>query len=608
MARAHSTFFSLVAPSTCPTRTQPVILALSIVSSRPSKITRRKNHLRPKILKILNPKPVVPLPPQEPSPPLEPAAPIPCPQSTEENELLSVEAPSEETHGEVDAADATEEAEDLEDLQVSEATIEPKDVSGKVSASDIFKFGGVCFLGAIVYQAILSVLFIMNYDSRTKDGNFEVNGSEKRDLLLNGNGNSEPVTGSNVLRVMGQAVRQKKIEEIKLMARKARRIERMEKKKKKNEEEEEDGDDEDVDYESDDDLSYASSPKPGIEREIGARLMKLQNRINGNKDAHKNAHEGNEQLMFKKKLKYKYPSIKATKTPKGFPGTRDHKAPDAKDRNSEVRREVVSSVSDDIHHAQISHEDKPVIEQDDEIRESTPSVPLKERGESVAQESEAILNNGKNLERNLETPKPGVKTTNANNSGVWKTSFGLSGVELKQSREPRKQNSESFVEEKQDTDPSFEKDVLQNINGSSRNGLARKKTETDTWWLNLRYVLVILMQGGVNGGTKGIYSVKIGSKGQDQSEDSYIVAFEDHADANNFCFLLESAFKELGDFSADAVPMTIQELKKEILSRGKQVVVVKKRQLQLFAGQPLGDAEKALCSLIEHDQNVITSR
>ncbi|QHO50859.1 uncharacterized protein DS421_1g25930 [Arachis hypogaea] len=418
MARAHSTFFSLVAPSTCPTRTQPVILALSIVSSRPSKITRRKNHLRPKILKILNPKPVVPLPPQEPSPPLEPAAPIPCPQSTEENELLSVEAPSEETHGEVDAADATEEAEDLEDLQVSEATIEPKDVSGKVSASDIFKFGGVCFLGAIVYQAILSVLFIMNYDSRTKDGNFEVNGSEKRDLLLNGNGNSEPVTGSNVLRVMGQAVRQKKIEEIKLMARKARRIERMEKKKKKNEEEEEDGDDEDVDYESDDDLSYASSPKPGIEREIGARLMKLQNRINGNKDAHKNAHEGNEQLMFKKKLKYKYPSIKATKTPKGFPGTRDHKAPDAKDRNSEVRREVVSSVSDDIHHAQISHEDKPVIEQDDEIRESTPSVPLKERGESVAQESEAILNNGKNLERNLETPKPGVKTTNANNSNV----------------------------------------------------------------------------------------------------------------------------------------------------------------------------------------------
>ncbi|MED6106483.1 hypothetical protein PIB30_005115 [Stylosanthes scabra] len=414
MARAHSTFFSLVAPSTSHTPTPPFIPASSLAPSRPLKITRRKNYLRPKILKTLIPKPpIVPLPPQEPSPPPETATPVPCPESTEENELLSVEVPSEETHGEDEAADATEEAEDLEDLQVSEATIQPKDFFGKVSASDIFKFCGVCFLGTIVYQTILSVFFIMNYDSRPKDGNLEVNGSEKRDLSLRGNG-----IGSNVIHVMGQVMKEKKIEEIKSMAKEARRIERMEKKELEEEEEEE----EDVDYESDDDnLSYGSSPKPGIEREIAARLMKLQNKINGDKhtsasgvarNGNKNANQGNEQLTFKKKLKYKSPSIKATKTPKGFPGTPDRRAPDAKNRNSEVRRKAVS---DAIDHAQISHEDKPVTEQDEKIQGSISSIPLKESGESVAQESKAILNNEKDLERNLETPKSGVNTTNTNN-------------------------------------------------------------------------------------------------------------------------------------------------------------------------------------------------
>ena len=66
------------------------------------------------------------------------------------------------------------------------------------------------------------------------------------------------------------------------------------------------------------------------------------------------------------------------------------------------------------------------------------------------------------------------------------------------------------------------------------------------------------MQRGSNGGAKGLYSLKFTSEEQDQSDDSYTVAFEDHADANNFCFLLETFFKDLGDFSADAVPMSIQ--------------------------------------------------
>ena len=59
-------------------------------------------------------------------------------------------------------------------------------------------------------------------------------------------------------------------------------------------------------------------------------------------------------------------------------------------------------------------------------------------------------------------------------------------------------------------------------------------------------------------GTSGLFSVKINSQVQDDNDYSYTVAFEDHADANNFCLLLESFFEDLGDFSADPSPMLVQ--------------------------------------------------
>lgn len=55
-----------------------------------------------------------------------------------------------------------------------------------------------------------------------------------------------------------------------------------------------------------------------------------------------------------------------------------------------------------------------------------------------------------------------------------------------------------------------------------------------------------------------LYSLKISSQTQEQRSSSYIVAFEDHADANNFCFLLESFFEDLGEFSADIIPLPIK--------------------------------------------------
>lgn len=57
-------------------------------------------------------------------------------------------------------------------------------------------------------------------------------------------------------------------------------------------------------------------------------------------------------------------------------------------------------------------------------------------------------------------------------------------------------------------------------------------------------------------GGEGLYTLK--SSPSTEDEISYTVAFEDRADANNFCYLLESFFEGLGDFKADVVPLTVK--------------------------------------------------
>lgn len=64
----------------------------------------------------------------------------------------------------------------------------------------------------------------------------------------------------------------------------------------------------------------------------------------------------------------------------------------------------------------------------------------------------------------------------------------------------------------------------------------------------------------------GLFTLKIPSKTQDAEESTYTVAFEDHVDANNFCYLLESFFEELGNFTADIVPLPTKVRYKFLIS------------------------------------------
>lgn len=74
------------------------------------------------------------------------------------------------------------------------------------------------------------------------------------------------------------------------------------------------------------------------------------------------------------------------------------------------------------------------------------------------------------------------------------------------------------------------------------------------------FVKVILIQRDSNTESpKALYRLNFTSKQREQGNDFYTVAFEDQADANNFCFILESFFEDLDDgFSAIVFPMSIQ--------------------------------------------------
>lgn len=133
-----------------------------------------------------------------------------------------------------------------------------------------------------------------------------------------------------------------------------------------------------------------------------------------------------------------------------------------------------------------------------------------------------------------------------------------------------------------------------------QSGRFKKTRSGSEWWTKLPYVLVILMEKSDDGDkVSGLYTLK--SSSGEESESPHIVAFQDRGDATNFCYLLQLYFEDLGDFSIDVVPLSMKELKEAMESNTKRVIVVKKGQLQLFAGQPISEVEAALRSLMEQD-------
>ncbi|KAA8548940.1 hypothetical protein F0562_000624 [Nyssa sinensis] len=634
MARAHCATGSFLLPfaNTTPIRRKPLVLLSSSISTpSPSKLTKRKNHLRLKLLKTLT-------------------KPYPIPLNLEEvltNPIIPVESPHEQqTESPSDqlphdscpgvAVEVPKEFPSNE-IQLSEISDAAGVLEGSVSnfsTRSVIKFG-LFFVGAFVFQTICAVWILgsahsdhnnenLGSEDKTRGLELEMNQTNKAKLNFLVNGSDNSFHGKLGFKQggivhMDESELENKIAEIRQMARDARESERLETKANG--------------------LDDNDDVKTGIEKEVDSRMVKLRKKLEntGDKspvssvsylrkdDKFENsvkkdgleAKEANGPLMFKEKHKFRSPLNNPSNKPKGFRGSTDHSV--TKIKNSEKQMTGNESVGDgldsldkehqlDLPNAKLQGNISMVLEEDAGKTQSieaskssqTPQKKLglgKERGKTKL---------GKKMGPDRSEPRTGILQESGSGRPL------VEDVESTKSSQLVSLNSQSPAKENQDTttisnklDVSSRNDSLKGreVGRKQATNLARDNksdTKTDLWWLSLPYVLAILMRRGHEGeGPRGLFTLKINSHAKDDHDSSHTVAFEDRGDATNFCYLLQSFFEDLGDFNADIVPLSTKELDEEVKSNAMKVIVVRKGQLQLYAGQPLTDVEMALLSLVK---------
>ncbi|GKV31496.1 hypothetical protein SLEP1_g40182 [Rubroshorea leprosula] len=554
----------------------------------PSKLTKRKNFLRPKILRTLT-KPF-------PSSPTNPLTPVVSPERKPEDATDS-EPVSDQIPGEI-----VEEANEVEEFQVSEISAvagENNGSFGMFSAKSVLKFG-FYFIGVFILQTIFAALLMGNANTEQKDSDLGSSERNKRrgKYVLDKNGKFGS-NSSNVI-YLDEPELEGKIEEIRAMAREAREARKAEQKELKGSNEEGDIVDEALNFKE----------RAGIQREIDARLDRLEKRLNSKREKLPGSYlssldrlnngedaeteEMNTRLMVKKKFKFKDPDMNSGNNVKGFPGSEDGKMSKCRKSGSIAR---ITSGTVEV----------------DWIKE--------EAGQGKAGAKAASENLSSLQSDGDKTEKREKKTGAAANrfGTVQESSQGSSSTKGMDSRKLSDlgiQNPKDFTQENLDAGKKSDKHTLRVTNGHAKQQREvgkkppAKKFEDrpsdnkkDLWWLNLRYVFAILMRGVLDGEeTKGLYTLRSTSQVQDESKSPLTVAFEDRGDADNFRYLLESFFEDLGDFTADVVPLSVKELHEVVGVHPKNVIVVKKGQLKLYAGQPIAEVENALYTLVAENQ------
>lgn len=542
-------------PPAAPLPGKSRIVSSSLPSSFPSRV-RRTNHLRQKILKTLENKPY--------------------PDTDTSNRKITPISIEESVQKQVI---------EYEQLTVTETTGFIDEILARVSTKSFGKIG-LYLVGAFVFQTICAVVIFgsSNLDDEDDD-NLSSDGNKKarvRRLKSEPKSKSEP----NLLLDVNRNVTETdefemddRIVEIQQMAREAREIEKMEARRKGLVEE---GDD-DVDIDIDHDLI----DKTVKEKEVDARLMKLRKSLEGDYEKPPlkfPTNEGGEgvsvanqafdSLMFKKKQKYKSPSIDSGDKPKGFTGSKDSHG---------VNGSLINgiSASDDVS----SDNGVDILDKSEQVGLPNGNVSeisvVTRVDDNKEQEPKAGTSNKPKLDKQAGEAEKLGKSSN------------------QETRKPRgfgKESSGTAVSTKND-------DLNRNGNSKGKKGGSKKparNVEDKFWWTRLPYVLAVLMQRSGNGEeSEGFFTLK--STSETKNGLSHTVAFEDRGDATNFCYLLEFFFEDLGDFNAILIPIPTNELEEEVKSQNMNVVVVKKGQLQLYVGQPLTDVEASLRTLIDSE-------
>ncbi|XP_057486249.1 stress response protein NST1-like isoform X2 [Actinidia eriantha] len=452
MAGARCTPTSFLPPSatSSPSPQTPILSLSSISTPKPKKPTRRKNHLRQKLLKTLT-KPLIPeLPPTSPIIPIE--SPHVQQPSSSSDQVASEEA---------------NESEVTRDLQVSE----PLESSGVVSG-DFGNFStragiqlGLFYVGAFLFQTICAVWVFGSVGSGKKDRNLD-SGGETRVLELGVDGNNEAKlglllngSGVSISGKLGSEQREleDKISEIRAMARDARKREKSDSKLNGLDEDEDEDEDEDI-YEdedgdededededgddSDDDDVVDVEVKSGIEKEVERKLVLLRNKLEKRSEKSRvlpvsllrmlgeigdgvdreslDMKDVKKLLMFKKKYKFRNPSASLGDKPKGFQGSRDHGINRSRSNSSVVEDKSIGNGS-------VGNDSVDLLDKEQKLGQSngnsrgSVSLPLEEdNGRKPSNgKSKSFQTPRKELRNERVTAKSGKR------NGVAKPDFGI---------------------------------------------------------------------------------------------------------------------------------------------------------------------------------------
>ncbi|KAF8394573.1 hypothetical protein HHK36_020786 [Tetracentron sinense] len=641
----------------------------SVSPSSPSKFTKRKNYLRPKLLKTLTkPNPIPNLPRETLENPSSRSETLVITQNQELE--IAFDRSIGEISGDIVGEEESYEQKELEsrDECVSDSTgAGVSDAVGVVSSRSVLELA-LYMLGLFIFQTICAAWVfgsVLDKKSGNEEGEVElevigseiVNERKNGDSLLDRSGEAfgEFFASKPGVVVLGDNSQyEEQIIEIRAMAREARESEA--KKARANDLVPSSND---VGVSNDEVAAETvnSSAKTGIQNEVHGRLTRLQKKLrslrekspmssvsflsnldetNDKKDSESSDANGKAgTLTFKKKHKFSGSPTNPGNNPKGFQSLKDDSISKDNSRKTGRKSSLRSRTSpkkdldlsvqeqeldllpngDAQESNSITEEGESYLLNDEQLGTSLTKVQKNEEAgrKSLSKELNSFQacdrKSGKEVVSSKRGMAMGVKDTEPKGGGIQESSHERP---LNNSVEPRK----SFRKENLDSSTTSYKQAALSMNGSSRQLLQTREVEkkpivnkdgdkrsdmkSDLWWLNLPYALAILLRRGPGReGPRGLYTLKINSSARDESYLSYTVAFEDRSDATNFCYLLESFFNDLNDFSADVIPLSIKELDKAVKSSTMKVIVVRKGQLRLYAGQPLVDVEMALRSFVQ---------
>lgn len=493
----------------------------------------------------------------------------------------------------------------MKEVGISEPTIGVT-VDGNVGLlhkNSIFKYG-LWLAGAFVFQAACAVCVFGSTDSGSRNG--DLNGNRKDPVLdSNGNVNWQLGIGNGAVYV-DEVEMEREIEKIRAMAREAREKEWL---RSKN-----DG----LDSEDDNDVDSGKIDRSGIDLEVDNRLIKLRKKLEDERDRTPiafiglsteeaesqdgagegdfNETQGNAALLFKKKYEFKDLSSHQGEKPKGFRGSHDYSIHIPK-KNGDTEEGVELLRSGNGGNNAVNLGGEKHIDLADVDSEGNDPVHMVKDMES--KDAVELMETSKSTRKKVE--KERRKTKQIKRSAVAKPK-GAAGFAPEKSRKSRGEAVKSIesgaveVVEVSDNllDISGGKEVSSN-KSALKFGAKKRRSDSEFWWSNLPYVLGILMcRSNDDTSGKGLYTLK-----NTDGSLSHIVAFEESVDATNFCYILQCFFEDLEDFEADVVPLTVKELKDAVKSETMSAIVVKRGELQLYAGQPLADAEMSLRDMIE---------